>query len=110
MQAFAEMSEQGVMIDASTCMTLLCVMHRARQWRLAEAAFLAAFGRAEPFAALQLPALPTHDLSPTVAVIVTRLQKLSRTGGGMRLPCFAHADCFNCTGPASRLTSRKHVA
>jgi hypothetical protein len=84
-QAFAEMNEQGVMIDASTCMTLLCVMHRARQWRLAEAAFLAAFGRAEPFAALQLPPLQTHDLSPTVAAIVARLQKLSSTGEGMQL-------------------------
>jgi hypothetical protein len=93
-QAFADMTEQGVMIDASSCMTLVCTMARTRYWQLAEASFLAAFGRAAPFHSLQLGELLTNNMPPGVVGIVERLQGLSSDAKGGCLRVSSHASCY----------------
>jgi Pentatricopeptide repeat domain len=78
LQAFAHMCEDGAPVDATTCMTLLCLLDRAGQWPLAEATFLAAYGRLDVFVELSvsLPTPPMGDFALNVRDLVERLRAL----------------------------------
>lgn len=76
------MCEASVPVDAATAMVLLCTLDRRGQWPVAEAAFLAAFGRLDAFASLVPPPPPERAVSSDAAALLHRLRAVRTAAQG----------------------------